>query len=269
MPKHPNAHQQHASVDNNAKTSSASRDQHTDKNPSPSVNRSDSNNHTDTNQQNTKASTYDGQPAVEDTASQEHKPGQQAGKTEKQTHKHDMATQLTSQDKLAKDPHYVAMGKIGRTHGLKGMVFIQSFTEPKENLFTYSPLTLGNQTPIAFSKHQTHGKQCIAQIEGYNDCDSVRTFINQTIYLHQSHLPALAQGQYYWHQLHGCQVINQDGFIYGKLDYIYEGAQFPIMVIKHPTDHRKPEALIPYEPSVVQSIDLQQASIYVDWTTDT
>ena len=40
-----------------------------------------------------------------------------------------------NEDVLASDNGYVVVGKIGRSYGLDGMVFVQSFTDPKENLF--------------------------------------------------------------------------------------------------------------------------------------
>ena len=172
-------------------------------------------------------------------------------------------------DQFANDPNYIAVGKIGRSHGLNGMVFVQTFTEPKANLFTYKGLRLGNGQSIDFTQHQQHAKQFIAQISGYDHCDAVKGLANQLIYLPTDHLPALPKGEFYWHQLHGCTVQNLDGFVYGTVDYIYDGAQFPIMVISQAHDKRKPETLIPYEDSTVSNVDIAARMITVDWTTDT
>lgn len=175
---------------------------------------------------------------------------------------------LQPEDKLSDDKDYLAIGKIGRSHGLHGMVFVQSYADPKENLFHYPSLKLGNGQPIAFSHHQKHAKQIIAQVAEHTSCDTVKPLANQIIYVLTKHLPSLPEGEYYWHQLVGCKVVNQDGFVYGKVDYVYEGAQFPILVIKHPEDHRKPDILIPYEPSTIQRVAMTEQIITVDWITD-
>ena len=175
---------------------------------------------------------------------------------------------LASDDILALDNNYVVVGKIGRTHGLKGMVFIHSFTEPKENLFAYTALFLGNKDPLSFSSHQNHAKQIIAQINNYDNVDSAKNLSNKLIYLHTNQLPTLPKDQYYWHELTGCEIINQQDHSFGIVDYIYAGPQFPIMVIKNKENPRKPETLIPYEPSVVTKVLIQDQKILVDWIID-
>lgn len=173
-----------------------------------------------------------------------------------------------SEDVLAGDNGYVVVGKIGRSYGLNGMVFVQSFTDPKENLFHYPSLWLGNKDPICFSRHQTHAKHLVAQVEGTSDCDSAKRLTNKLIYLHTNQLPKLAEGNYYWHELTGLTVVSTTGREYGKIDYIYDAGQFPIMVIKRTDNSRKQEILIPYEPSVVQSVDLDAKEIEVEWDVD-
>lgn len=173
-----------------------------------------------------------------------------------------------SEDVLASDNGYVVVGKIGRSYGLDGMVFVQSFTDPKENLFHYPSLWLGNKDPICFSRHQTHAKHLVAQVDGTSDCDGAKRLTNKLIYLHTHHLPKLAEGQYYWHELTGLAVVSTTGRQFGKVEYIYDGGQFPIMVIKRADNTRKQEILIPYEPSVVQSVDLDAKEIEVEWDVD-
>ena len=175
---------------------------------------------------------------------------------------------MASEDVLATDNGYVVVGKIGRSYGLNGMVFVQSFTDPKENLFHYPSLWLGNKDPICFSRHQTHAKHLVAEVKGTTDCDGAKRLTNQLIYLHTNHLPKLTDGQYYWHELTGLTVVSTTGRQFGKVEYIYDGGQFPIMVIKRTDNTRKQEILIPYEPSVIQSVDLDTKEIEVEWDVD-
>lgn len=160
---------------------------------------------------------------------------------------------------------WIIVGKFGRTHGLHGTIFVHSFTDPAKNLFAYKPLQLIDQTPLPIISHQPHAKQFIVTISQYHDCNTVRTLTNQFIYLHQEHLPKLPSGQYYWHQLVGCDVINQDNHCFGRVDYVHAGPQFPILIVKHPKNSRKPEHLIPYEPSTVISVSIDQQIIVVNW----
>lgn len=175
---------------------------------------------------------------------------------------------FSHEDVLACDSGYVVVGKIGKSFGLQGMVFVHSYTDPKENLFQYPSLFLGNKDPICFSRYQTHAKQLVAQIDGTPDCDAAKRLTNKLVYLHTQQLPKLKDGEYYWHELTGLMVRSTTGRLFGKIDYLYAGGQFPIMVIKQHDNPRKPEILIPYEPSVVQSVDLEASEMVVDWDTD-
>ena len=176
---------------------------------------------------------------------------------------------LMHKDLLDGDANYIVVGKFGRTHGLDGKLFVHSYTDPIENLFTYSPVFLGDKTSISFLSHQKHGKNIVCQTEGIVDCDTARRLTNQLIYLHTDQLEELPSGQYYWHQLAGCSVVSDTGgHCFGVVDYLYAGAQFPIMVIKDPTSDKKTEHLIPYEPSTVKAVDIDKRQIMVDWLID-
>lgn len=163
---------------------------------------------------------------------------------------------------------HMCVGKIGRTHGLDGMLFIQSFTDPANNLFGYTPLLLKNGQTLVFLEHRKQGKQYVAKIEGYHDCEQARALTNQSIYFALSDLPVLADGEFYWHQLVGCEVSNLEGHVFGHIDYMHDGAQFPLMVISDPSAPNRPETLIPYEPTIIQSVTLRTKCIIVDWTIE-
>ena len=171
-------------------------------------------------------------------------------------------------DLLAKDSRYVTVAQIGRSHGLHGMVFVQSYTDPKENLFQYTSLQLGAKQPIRFMRHQMHGKHLIAAIEGVTDCDSAKRLTNQMVYLPIKDLPVLPEGQYYWHQLAGLRVINHDGRVLGQVAYVAEGSQFPILMVKDPQHPKKADILVPYEPSVVLTVNPDAGEILVHWDID-
>ncbi len=190
------------------------------------------------------------------------------GDSNQNTQKQAAIESLMNKDLLDGDPNYIVVGKLGRTHGLDGKLFVHSYTDPIENLFNYSPVFLGNRTSISFLSHQKHGKNIVCQTEGITDCDAARRLTNQLIYLHTDQLEKLPDGQYYWHQLAGCSVVSDTDHTFGVVDYLYAGAQFPIMVVKDPQSDKKTEHLIPYEPSTVKAVDIDKRQIVVDWLID-
>lgn len=202
------------------------------------------------------------------TPDSQKKPEKQADAGNQNTQKQVAIESLLHKDLLDGDANYIVVGKFGKTHGLDGKLFVHSYTDPIENLFSYSPLFLGDRTSISFLSHQKHGKNIVCQTEGVADCDAARRLTNQLIYLHTDQLEKLPDGQYYWHQLAGCSVVSDTDHTFGVVDYLYAGAQFPIMVVKDPQSDKKTEHLIPYEPSTVKAVDIDKRQIVVDWLID-
>lgn len=77
-------------------------------------------------------------------------------------------------------------------------------------------------------------------------------------------LPALPKGEYYWSDLIGLEVINDDNTPLGVVDSLFETGSNDVMVVKNGAT----QLLLPYHPSVIQAIDLKQACIRVTWHFD-
>jgi 16S rRNA processing protein RimM len=85
-------------------------------------------------------------------------------------------------------------------------------------------------------------------------------------------LPALAEGEYYWHQLEGlevwCGASEGDGqVLLGTVDHLIEtGANDVLVVRASPGSMDQRERLIPYLPGdVVTGVDLAAGRMEVNW----
>ncbi|MBN8897002.1 MAG: 16S rRNA processing protein RimM, partial [Rhodospirillales bacterium] len=85
----------------------------------------------------------------------------------------------------------------------------------------------------------------------------------------RSELPVLDDGEFYWSQLEGLKVIDQNGQLFGILDHMLETGANDVMVVKPcagSLDDR--ERLLPYTDQCVQSVDLEAGEMRVDWDAD-
>ena len=82
-------------------------------------------------------------------------------------------------------------------------------------------------------------------------------------------MPGLEEGDYYWYQLEGLTVKNEQGFNLGKIERLMETGANDVMVIV-PTQESidKLNRLIPYTTQVIQEIDLLGKKILVDWSEE-
>lgn len=167
-------------------------------------------------------------------------------------------------------PKRSVVGKITSAYGVKGWVKVLSYTEPMENLLNYRQVTwVGETAPreLEVEAGKLHGKGLILKFKGFDSPEAVRVLCGGVIAVSVEQFPALAEGEYYWHQLEGLKVINLAGQVLGVVDHLLEtGANDVLVVRATPDSIDRQERLIPYLPDqVIQKVDLDAGNIRVDW----
>lgn len=159
----------------------------------------------------------------------------------------------------------VIVGSIGAPHGVRGWVRINSFTEPKDNLFTF-PLLLdtghAGWQPVEIEKVQPHGNAFVAKLAKIDDRDQAALITNAKLAVRREDMPEPESEQYYWADIIGLTVYNQDNVELGTVvDFFATGANDVIVV--RSADH---EHLIPFVPDMyVLSVDLVAKQMQVRW----
>ncbi len=166
----------------------------------------------------------------------------------------------------------VVIGKIGAVHGVRGEVKVHSFTEPMENLLDYRVWQLRRDNEIKqvkLTSGRIQGKALAAKIEGLDDREIARTFTGYEICILRSDLPELTDDEFYWHQLEGLKVINQDQQLFGIVDHLLETGANDVLVVKPCAGSIDvKERLLPYTQHCVQSVDLTAGEMHVEWDAD-
>ena len=162
---------------------------------------------------------------------------------------------------------YVIVGKLGKSYGIHGWLKVQSFTTPHENLLGYNPWYIDKQNqwvPLDLTGVKDIGNVFIAKINHVDSPEQAKYYTNLSIAIHQSQLPALAEGEYYWKDLTGLTVHTTTGTCLGKVDYIFDSGAHPIIVVNGEKEH-----LIPYiKDQFIVSINIAQQNIVVDWDSN-
>jgi len=158
----------------------------------------------------------------------------------------------------------VVMGRISGLYGVRGWVKVYSFTSPRENILQYKTWYLrekGNWVPHQLAQGRKHGKGIVALIEGCDDRDVARGWIDTEIAVLQSDLPRLEAGEYYWSDLLELEVVNLQGVKLGIVDHLLETGANDVLVLKGDR-----ERLIPFvQGPVIHEIDLAAKRMIVDW----
>jgi len=171
------------------------------------------------------------------------------------------------------DSSKLLVGRLNSVYGIKGWLKVTSYTEPKDNLFAYQPCYIyRNQQwqEIEIAQWRRHNQGLVAQLKGIEDRESARALTGTDIFTESDVLPELTDGEYYWKDLIGLQVVNSLGEVFGTVDHLLETGANDVLVVKpspHSIDDR--ERLIPYLlDQTVLEIDVKAKTIRVEWDAD-
>ncbi|MEH6386993.1 MULTISPECIES: ribosome maturation factor RimM [Pseudomonas] len=176
---------------------------------------------------------------------------------------------MTSVPESAESP-LVVLGKIVGAHGIRGAVKVYSHTDPLDNILDYPRWTLrkgADKRTVTFTDARLQGRVLVVQLKGLDNRNQALDLTDFEICVVQSALPDLDEGEFYWHQLEGLQVVNLEGQLLGRVDHLLETGSNDVFVVKPcegSLDQR--ERLLPYLPDqYVKDINLSTGIVQVDW----
>lgn len=163
---------------------------------------------------------------------------------------------------------YILIGDVGTAHGIKGWNRLRSFSEPKEGILSY-PNLLGARSSESFAlvieKHQFNSAKILVKFEGIDNRNQAESLTGTKLYVARDALKAPEEGEYYWHDLVGLDVIGKNGETLGRVTEIFETPAHEVMVLKH----GKTKRMIPFVlHDIVESVSLDEQTIKVNWAQD-
>lgn len=160
----------------------------------------------------------------------------------------------------------LCLGKVGAPHGLKGYMRIQSWTEPKTQIFSYQPWVImkGNQKNSVVASFISEGKHLIAKLEGIEDRDQAQSLTHANIYIDRNQLPTMAPDEYLLADLIGCNVVNLKNNALGIIEDVVNYGASDIIVVKQDTKTH----YIPLISPTTNMIDIEHKTVIVDWDED-
>lgn len=170
-------------------------------------------------------------------------------------------------DEASGSGHLVVVGRIVGVYGVRGWVKVLSYTEPRDNLFAYRPWRVqlhGQWRSLEVVEGRGHGKGLVAHLAGVDSREQAYPLGGADIVVERDRLPATAADEYYWSDLIGLTVVNEDGVVFGTVDHLFETGANDVMVVEG--DRQR---LLPYiYGAVVKEVDLAHGRMRVDWPAD-
>jgi 16S rRNA processing protein RimM len=111
----------------------------------------------------------------------------------------------------------------------------------------------------------------VACAQDINDRNAAEALRGARIFVPRSSFPTAAEGEYYWVDLMGLQVVNRQGIDLGQVrDLMSTGPQTVLVIEAAPEAEggKAFERMIPFVDAFVDGVDLPGKRITVDWQPD-
>ena len=160
---------------------------------------------------------------------------------------------------------HLVIARINGLFGVRGELKVFSYSRPRQQIFSYNPwlIKLGSswiERKVVAGK--SRGRGLTVLLEGIENREQARRLMGVDIAIYRDQLPPLPDGEFYWCDLIGLDVINQAGVALGKVIEVQETGANDVLVVQQGQQN----ILIPFViGAVVQEVDMEQGHMQVDW----
>lgn len=160
------------------------------------------------------------------------------------------------------------VGKIVNTHGVKGEVRVVSQTDfPEERYAVGTELAVfekDGKRPIKFvtiASSRPHKNFILLTFEGYGFFHEVEPLKGTELKIHEKHLEELGDDDFYFHEIVGCTVFDENDQEIGKITEILQTGANDVWTIKGVNGKFH---YIPVIADVVKEVDVDEKRIKIE-----
>lgn len=154
----------------------------------------------------------------------------------------------------------VKVATIINTHGLKGECKLYLFTDDAKHRFKHGRvLYLDKEKELKVISYREQKGFGYCKFEGVDTIEKAESLKTHELYLKKEDLPRLENGQYYYHELMDCTVLNETGETLGVVSDILEtGANLVLRVSKDTSNF-----LLPFVEAFVVDVNVTKKQIVI------
>ena len=162
--------------------------------------------------------------------------------------------------------NYFNVGKIVNTQDLQGEIRVLSMTDFAEERFKKgNTLALFDKKDqfvmdVEIASHRKVKNFDIIKFKGMYHINDIEKFRDFTLKVREEDLTDLEDGEFYYHEIIGLEVYENDVLL-GRIKEILQPGANDVWVVKR---KGKRDLLLPYIPPVVLGIDIEQGRVDVE-----
>jgi 16S rRNA processing protein RimM len=160
----------------------------------------------------------------------------------------------------------IQLGFVGAPFGVRGWIKLRSHTDPPERLLEHRSLRIGQGSVWQSYRIEASGRSggaLTVKLSGIEDRDQAQALRGAQGCVPRSELPQRDDRDFYRADLIGCDVVNLEGVVLGKVQHFIETPAQVLMVVRGTQ-----EFWIPAVPQHLRRVDLPERRLVVDWNAD-
>lgn len=159
------------------------------------------------------------------------------------------------------EPHFLAVGRISKPHGIKGEVSVELLTDDPNRFKLLSAVYINENNPrrLVIDSVRILPENVLLKFEGYPTRTEAERLRGEILFIPFAEAVPLDEGEYYLFQLVGLSVFTVDGKLIGRLTQVLETGANNVFVVEGPSGQH----LIPDIPDIIKDIDIDGGRIVI------
>jgi 16S rRNA processing protein RimM len=172
----------------------------------------------------------------------------------------------------------IEVGRVLDAWGIKGWIRVLPYSADPEALFSSKrwylmPSEKGAKTfeggaLLRIKEAKTHTDSVVACAHEIDDRNAAECLRGARIFIARSSFPSVQPDEYYWVDLIGLTVINRQGECLGQVRELLSTGPQTVLVLEDVSTEPHVERMIPFVGAFVDSVQLSNKKILVDWHQD-
>jgi len=180
----------------------------------------------------------------------------------------------------------VELGRFLDAWGVKGWVHIQPhsadtralfetrewFLLPPEARFGRGFSAFPGPVRVQVAEIKVHSDSIVVRLEGMADRNGAESLKGARIHVPRSAFPPAQEGEYYWVDLIGLDVVNREGVHLGVVRDLMPTGPTSVLVLEYTETvdgvDKTAERMVPFVGAYIDDVDLKARRITADWGVD-
>jgi 16S rRNA processing protein RimM len=158
----------------------------------------------------------------------------------------------------------VLVGRIARTHGIRGDVLVNPETDFADERFVEGRVLQlempGRSEPVTIEAVRFHQGRPLVAFAGVDTMEAAEALVGAELKVPEAEIPPLPAGTYYRHDLVGCEVTDTKGQAIGRVTSVDGPMERSRLVIAGP----RGEVMVPMVGGICVRVDPAAKVIVVD-----